>query len=264
MFKKIIRFLLGLNAASVVRGLRFGPQEFIRSCFDSLSAVHPFQSRSSDQTQKEWKAIPEVALGEILGAAKANIKLGVQKYEEGMLSSQEAIALLSILAVENPKEVLEIGTFMGHTTRAMAENLNEAIIHTVDLPPDFATQPESKDGPPKDDFHLIARRIVGREFKQQAVESRIRQHFGDTATIDFSTFGKPFFFFIDGSHTYEYCRQDSEKCFLSCGGAGTFLWHDCDTGHPGVVKFISEWRALGRNICRIQGTALAYWKGGQV
>jgi hypothetical protein len=86
------------------------------------------------------------------------------------------------------------------------------------------------------------------------------QHFGDTANFNFSKFGNPTFFFIDGSHTYEYCENDSEKCLALCQGKGLFLWHDCDHSHPGVVRFISEWRAAGRNIARIEGTGLAYWK----
>jgi hypothetical protein len=258
--KKFLQFLLGLNVASMIRGWRFGFPEFIRSGFASLDVVHPREARDHKELQDQLQSIPVVDLGEILGAAKVAIKLNVQKYDEGMLSSHEAIALLSILVVEQPKEVLEIGTFKGHTTRAMAENLPEAIVHTVDLPADFSPQQDSKGGPPKDDFHLISRRVVGCEFKGQAVERRVRQHFGDSAVIDFRQFGQPTFFFVDGSHTYEYCKQDTEKCFALCEGAGTFFWHDCDIGHPGVVKFVSEWRSLGRNIVRIKGTALAYWK----
>ena len=260
MVKKLIQFLLGLNGASIVRGLRLGFPEFINGCFASLDAAHPRQDRIESQRKRQLKSIPEATLKEILGPRKTTIKLNVQPYDDVMLPYNEAMALLSILTAENPREVLEIGTFMGHTTRAMAENLPNAIVHTVDLPPDFS-RPENPDpNMPKDDFHLIERRVVGREFKGQAMEKCIRQHFGDTATINFQEFGKPAFFFIDGSHTYEYCKQDSEKCFELCGGAGTFLWHDCDAGHPGVVNFISEWRALGRNIARIEGTAIAYWK----
>ena len=251
---------MGLNGASVVRGLRLGFPEFVNSGFASFGAAHPLQDRHDHRLRKELKSIPEVALDEILGDRKATVKLNVQKYEDGMLPVHEALVLLSILVAEHPKEVLEIGTFMGHTTRAMAENLASSIIHTVDLPPDFSALQGSNGGPPKDDFHLIRRRVVGREFKGQAVEQRIKQHFGDTALMDFNEFGRPTFFFIDGSHTYEYCKQDSEKCFALCGGAGTFLWHDCDPGHPGVVEFILEWRTLGRNIARIENTAVAYCK----
>jgi hypothetical protein len=251
---------MGINGASVLRGIRLGPAEFVRGSLAGFGAAHPLQDRVHNHLQREWQAIPEINLDEILGPRKAQIKLNVQKHEDGIMPSHEAMAVLSILAAENPREVLEIGTFMGHTTRAMAENLPESIIHTLDLPPDFSPQEDAAGGPPKDDFHLIARRVVGREFKGHLVERRIRQHFGDTAVINFHEIGRPTFFFIDGSHTYEYCRQDSEKCFELCGGTGTFLWHDCDPTHPGVLKFISEWRAQGRNIARIAGTNVAYWR----
>lgn len=260
MSKKIIQFLLGLNGASIVRGLRLGFREFLNGCLASLCAAHPFQDRAENRSRRELQKIPEILLDEILGSRKVAITLPVQKYEDGMLPSHEAMALLSILAAERPGEVLEIGTYMGHTTKAMAENLIDSIIHTVDLPPDYSARNDSAGGPPKDDFHLIGQRAVGREFKGQAAESRIRQHFGDTATINFKEFGQPTFFFIDGSHTYEYCKQDSEKCFTLCAGKGVFLWHDCDATHPGVIRFVQEWRSQGRNIVRLAGTALAYWK----
>ena len=205
------------------------------------------------------KAIPEITLDEILGDKKPEIKLTVQSHEDGMLHVNEAHVLLSLIVLENPKEVLEIGTYMGHTTRAMAENLNGSVIHTIDLPLDFSTSQTSNNTPKKDDFHLINRRIVGREFKGRNCEKRIVQHFGDTATMDFKKIGQPTFFFIDGSHTYDYCKQDSEKCLAVCPSGGIFLWHDCDEWHPDVVRFIHEWRAAGKDIKRIKGTYLAYW-----
>jgi hypothetical protein len=260
MLKKSLKFLFGLNGAAVVRGLRLGFPELLNGSCASFDIAHPRQDRIENQNQRQVELIPEITLDEILGARKAPILLTVQKYEDGILPFHEALALLSILVAENPREALEIGTFMGHTTKAMAENLPHSIIHTVDLPPDFSLEHDPKGGPPKDDFHLIGRRIVGREFKGQAVEQRIRQHFGDSAVIDFKEFGKPAFFFVDGAHTYEYCKQDSEKCLALGGGAGTFMWHDVDQTHPGVVKFILEWRNMGRNICRVKDTALAYWK----
>ena len=260
MIKKSVQFLLGLNGASVIRGLRLGLPEFVNGTFSSLGAAHPLQDRARNQTERKLESIPQTTIGEILGARKTAIKLNVQRYEDGMMPVNDAIALLSILTVEKPKEVLEIGTFMGHTTKAMAENLPEATIHTLDLPPDFSIQQDPKDGPPKDDFHLITKRVVGREFKDLPLAQRIKQHFGDTAVMSFPQLSKPAFFFIDGSHTYEYCKLDSEKCFAACGGGGIFLWHDCDIAHPGVIQFVLEWRALGRNIVRIEGTSLAYWK----
>src|SRR4029077_17463683 len=102
--------------------------------------------------------------------------MSVMRYEDGMLPSNEAMALLSILVAESPDEVLEIGTYMGHTTRQIAETLETAIIDTVDLPEDFSVEPDPEQNLPKDDFHLITRRIVGREFKGHPRASRIKQH----------------------------------------------------------------------------------------
>src|SRR5271167_4526548 len=117
MSRNCLQFLMGLNGASVVRGLRFGFAEFASSCIASLVAVHPRQSQTDYRLLKELKSIPEITLDEILGTRKVEIKLCVQQYEGGRLPDNEAMVLLSILAAENPREVLEIGTFMGHTTR---------------------------------------------------------------------------------------------------------------------------------------------------
>ena len=259
--KRFIQFLLGLNLASIIRGLRFGFGQFVEACYKSLSSVYPLQDRKQVKDMEDLKSIPEVSLDEILGDRKVQIKLTMQKHEDGLMWTQDAEALLSILLLEKPKEVLEIGTFMGHTARTMAENLPGCIVHTVDLPLDFSSSQETPASmPPKDDFHLINRRVVGREFKGTEWEKQIVQHFGDTAGMDFQKIGQPTFFFIDGSHTYEYCKLDSEKCFAVCGGKGVFLWHDCDEWHPEVVRFVNEWRSAGRNIVRIKGTYLAYWK----
>ena len=206
------------------------------------------------------KAIPVSSLDEILGATKAQIHLTIQRYEDGILPSNQAMALLAIAVASAPKVALEIGTFMGHTTRQLAMNLPEAMIHSVDLPLDFKPEQDNVVEKKKDDFHLIARRQVGREYRGTPYESRIRQHFIDTAIWDFKAADGASLFFIDGSHTYDYCKNDSDRCFELCRGKGVFLWHDCDDTHPGVVKALLEWRALGRNIVRIEGTPIAYWK----
>lgn len=204
--------------------------------------------------------IPEIGLDEVLAGRAVAIPQFDMGYEDGMLPGGEAVALLSILVAEAPREVLEIGTLMGHTATRMAESLESATIHTVDLPIDYAREHDPEITLPKDDFHLIASRVVGREYQGRACAARIHQHLCDTATWDFQEAGHPTFFFIDGSHTYEYCKNDSEKCFALCGGQGLFLWHDCDWGHPGVEQLISEWREQGRDIRRISGTSIAYWK----
>ena len=251
--KQFLKLLLGFNAASIVHLIRLDPLGFRRSCARAFASAR--SREKSDSVQ-----IPEIQLGDVLGERRPLIRLSVVRPEDGMLPSDQAMALISILVAEAPSEVLEIGTYMGHTTRQIAENLDRATVHTVDLPPSFSAARDHEQNLPKDDFHLIASRVVGREFRGQPCADRIRQHLADTASWNFRDAGRPTFFFIDGSHTYGYCKNDSEKCFELCGGRGVFLWHDCDQFHPGVVRLLTEWRSQGRDIRRISQTPLAYWK----
>jgi hypothetical protein len=256
---RYLEALQGFNFAALRRGVQEGPRTLGRASWAAYVAAQSAANRQEAIVRRQLNQIPIVPLADLLGDRKCQVNLRVMKYEDGMTWYRDAIVLLSLLVAERPREVLEIGTYMGHTARAMAENLETSTIHTVDLPPDFSAEKDAGNLP-KDDFHLIARRIVGREFKGQPCEPRIVQHFGDTAVMDFSRIGRPTFFFIDGSHTYEYCKNDSEKCLALCPQGGMFLWHDCNEMYPGVVQFILEWRALGRNIVRIEETGLVYWK----
>lgn len=246
---KWLEMLAGFNPAVAIVAARFGPRRAAHLARQNFVLAAPFSD-----------PVPEVTLDQILGERKAHINLRVSAYEDGMLPLRDAVALLSIVVAEQPRTIVEIGTFMGHTARAMAENVPGATVHTIDLPPDFSAETETKTAIPKDDYHLIAKRQVGREFKGTEFEKSIVQHFGDTAQLDFQQFGRPSFFFIDGSHTYEYCKNDSEKCLEIAAPGSTFLWHDCDAAHEGVLRFLREWNAKGRDASVIHGTALGYWK----
>jgi hypothetical protein len=196
--------------------------------------------------------IPEIALEAVVN--NKAIEIYPFPYEDGQLPDYEARILMAILRAHQPKAVLEIGTFFGHTTLRMAKTLPTATIHTIDLPPNSSLVD-------KTDHHLINRRKVGREFRNRPECSRIVQYLADTATFDFIQIKepRPTFFFIDGSHSYEYCKNDSEKCYALCNGHGTFVWHDADMNHPEVLKFLEEWYANGRDIRIIAGTRLAYY-----
>jgi len=205
--------------------------------------------------------IPDIHLSEIVPEPDLFIPFECLPYEDGQLPDDQARILLTILKAAQPAEVLEIGTFFGHTTLRMASVLPAVIIHTVDLPLDFkASDPAVLT---KTDHHLINRRnTVGREFlARQDLRNRIVQHYADTYSWDFREAGHPSFYFIDGSHSYEYTKCDSEKCYDLCDGKGLFIWHDVDENHMGVVRLLDEWRILGRDVRRISGTPLGYYDG---
>lgn len=254
---KWLETCLGISPAAVIRAMRSGPRHGAKAARRSFKTSAPFAA----MTGIGPLGLPERSLDQLLGDRNAMIALKVTAYEDGMLPLRDALPLLSLAVAAEPRTIVEIGTYMGHTARALAQNLPSATIHTIDLPPDFSpTNGTNTTGIPKDDFHLIAKRQVGREFRGTEYEARIVQHFADTAEFDFGQIGGAAFFFIDGSHTYEYCKNDSEKCLGIAEPGATFLWHDCDEAHDGVVRFAHEWRRQGREIVVIADTALAYWR----
>ena len=205
---------------------------------------------------RQLRSLPAIWPDKIMGKPE-NVRLQIGKYEDGMLPVEDLVILIYLLAREQPAQVLEIGTYMGHTTRAIAENCPRTLVHTLDLPPAFDAKADIVKLP-KDDFHLIEKREVGREFAGLPCAERIRQHFGDSATWDFYNAVGATCFFIDGAHTYEYVKNDTIKCFELCNGLGIFLWHDVDDRHSGVVRYLSELRSSGKAIVRFANSQLAY------
>jgi hypothetical protein len=193
--------------------------------------------------------IPRVSLSKIVNRPIIRVD-GAYSYVDGSLPWCDLVALLSILVDRSPHRVMEIGTFNGHTTRMMALNLPDAEIHTIDLPEGFSNNGA---GMAKDDWHLISARRVGSEYLADASIKSVKQHFGDTAVYDFPVAD---FFFIDGSHNYDYVRNDTEKALMS-PAIKILIWHDCDRNHPDVIRWLLEMIQSGNHVRHIEGTNLA-------
>lgn len=158
----------------------------------------------------------------------------------------QLVILLSLLKDANPAEMLEIGTFTGFTTKFLADAMPNTVVHTLELPPEFDGQGglEKSDN----DYIVAGRHFIGQAFRDDP--KNIIQHFGDSATFDFSTIGHPTFCFIDGSHTYDYVMNDTRK-FRSICPHGSIVWHDVAEGHDEVVRALIDLRGEGLDIYRI-------------
>lgn len=250
--------ICGANAATALRLVRYGPKDALRRAVKAYSIINPLQGRSASSSRKLLQSIPEVPLDDIVPSPEPILVDGRYAEAEGCMPLHELVRLLAIAKHANPAGVLEIGTYFGSTTLNLALNLPGSKIHTADLPPEYAGEAGEL---PKDDFHLIRSRRVGAAFLGTPQATMITQHFGDTAEYDFGKITDPLdFFFIDGSHTYAYARSDTLRCAEVARSVSTFIWHDCDESHPGVVRWISEMRSAGLPVVRITGTSAAYMK----
>jgi hypothetical protein len=261
--KKLAKGLLSLNIASAIRLARFGPKDARRRLSAAYQQIDPFGAPrdangvATDECREILARIPEVALTAIVSGHPIIKVDSTYSYYDGSLPWRDILAILGVLVDRAPRCLLEIGTFNGHTTRLLALNMPSATIHTVDLPEGFDVDLDSSPIP-KDDFHLIASRKVGIEYRSDPTIKNVVQHFGDTATWDFGAAEGATFYYIDGAHTYEYARNDTEKALAAARGRdATLLWHDCDETHLGVVSWLEEMSSQGHPVRRIAGTNLA-------
>jgi len=172
--------------------------------------------------------------------------------ESGGISGDEALFIAALVQKMQPMRILEIGTFLGRTTRLLVAN-SGCMVHTLDLGEDKTTKL------PASNLALINKNRVGEAVKGSPF---IEQHLGDSATYDFKKIGFADLFFIDGSHTYEYVKNDTEKCMAIAlkKPKSIFLWHDVGPGCPGVQRYIWKLRKKGYDIKRIKNTSLGYLK----
>ena len=250
--------LLALSGASLVRTLRKGPRAGRKSLEDAYHAVDPFSAAERRRERLLLQRIPERPLTKIV-AWPEEIALDLRYADvSGSTPIRDMAVILALAIAQQPKAVLEFGTFFGSATANLARNLPEAIVHTIDLPPDPVEAQRLTEGKPVDDVNLIESRQLGRAFRGTPFERRIVQHEGDTATYDYSRVeGEVSFFLIDGSHTYEYAKSDTLRAFALAQGPSTFVWHDCDEIHPGVTQWLGELLDAGLAVERIEGTVVA-------
>ncbi len=255
----LLKALLSLNGASVVRALRLGPRQGANSLQRAYQAVDPFSTRERRPELLLVQAIPEIDAAEAF-SWPSELKLDLRFADvSGSTPIRDIVSMLALAVAQQPKAMLEFGTFWGSTTANLALNLPYAVVHTIDLPPDLSEARALTAGKPVDDVYLIESRQLGKAFRGSPLAERIVQHAGDTATYDYSVIRDPMsYFLVDGSHTYEYAKSDTLTSFRLATGRSTIVWHDCDELHPGVTRWLGELIRAGLPVRRIAGTAAAY------
>ena len=200
-------------------------------------------------------------LGDLFpGILDTTVRLSAREWrrEAGMLPLPELVMLAAICAHLRPRVVLEIGTYLGSSTLALASNSPaEAEIYTLDLPPSmqetrYPLEIGSIRGTP---FRL------GERYQGSAVEGKIRQLTGDSASFDFSPwYGRAEVIFVDGNHAYENVRADSRNAFRCLRPGGVIVWDDYHPQYgPGVMRALHEF--TDRTILRIADTRFAVYAG---
>ena len=143
--------------------------------------------------------------------------------------------------------MFEFGTASGRTSYLWARNSGPSSkIHTLTLHPD---QEHAYNNPSKEKEQAdpsAINEITYNSFIYSDTEQaqKIKQHFGDSQKFDESQFLKKCdLLFIDGSHSYVFVKNDTEKALRMLKPGGFIIWHDYrnDVEHTqGVYRFLNE------------------------
>ena len=206
-----------------------------------------------------WSPIPAVTLAQLFPREPSGpnpfVCLLPGTQGGGSINVFESFLLSSLVKMVAPRAILEIGTFRGGTTWHLFHNAPpETIVYTFDLP-EGAT--------PKDITDRELAMTTTREFLPES--PRVRLRLVDTRTWNGTLESKVQLAFIDGNHSYDGVRNDTEKAMGLLDEDGCLCWHDClgrDYGY-GVHRYLVQLRAGGLRIFRVQGvheiSSLAIW-----
>jgi hypothetical protein len=181
---------------------------------------------------------------------------------DGNVSLLELLILCTIAKEHRVASAFEIGTFNGRTALNLALNMPaDGNVYTLDLPSTQAT--EVAGIMERGNLHYVHNHTPGELFKKFDGENRaqITQLLGDSATFDYSPYnGKMDLVFIDGAHSHDYVKRDTETAFgLLRDGKGFVFWHDYDAC-IGVIEYVDELSQKNPDlkIGHIANTKMAY------
>lgn len=166
--------------------------------------------------------------------------------------------LAGVTRLLQPKKIFEVGTFMGRTTSVLLMNAPaEATVYSLDLPPDS----KQVEGEMIDfDYRLIKRRKLAAWVHELGLQKNFQQLLSDSLLFDPAPYRDSIELgFIDGAHSYQYVKNDTEKMAIMMSERGLVLWHDY--GGKGRFRPLAaylESLAEKAPFYRIAGTTLAW------
>ena len=220
-----------------------------------------------DRSDAAWMAVrraefaahvhfPTVSLAEIAGTSGDVVLPQPSLKREGVGNANYYYALGAIARAIQPRTILEIGTYLGLGALTFALNTAaECRIFTIDLPDDTleATR-EAGDW----QFVENSRGRVGSAWRTYPpeVSGKIIQLRGDSLTIELERAGHPDLIFIDGGHSYEIVKSDTERALSILAPGGALLWDDYGMfWQDDVVRYL-DGLSDSLEMVRLEGTDL--------
>lgn len=175
------------------------------------------------------------------------------------ISLLESAALVALMKSTRAKRIFEFGTYKGVSTTQMAVNLSpDGLIYTLDLPEEGKVKVALQIS--KKSEQVIADETGKGSLIPQDLLRQIVFLKEDSASFDPKPFEETMHLvFVDGAHSSDYVRNDTEKGWRMLRDGGVIAWHDCTPSHRDVVKYL---RCFPAKVMLVRGTSFAFaYKG---
>ena len=247
--------VLGTNLISL--RLLTTPRQMIYYVSENLFLYQTLNSKRGIPQKNVCEVLPSQDLETITLGSLRSGKTWFFNYSS---FASDIINLCLLAQIIKPEVVFEIGTYEGYTAFQLALNSPAvARIYTLDLPKEAASGP--KLSTTAVDREKIEEYLSPKEylFHGSKAADKIVCLYGDSADFDFSSFHqKVDLFFIDGAHSYEYVKSDTQNALQCCHPGSVIAWHDFGRiGINGVFRFILE-LAKDHEIYSVPGGSLAF------
>jgi predicted O-methyltransferase YrrM len=176
-----------------------------------------------------------------------SIPVGAINEESGHSNQVDLLYVAAMAKARGAVNIFEIGTYQGRTTYHLAAASPNARVTTLNLPPEK-------------DPSVAA--FLGIVYKGTDKENQITQLFADSQEFDPNPYtGQMDYIFVDGDHSYELVKNDTEKALVMLKPGGMIVWHDYAAKSPGVVRYIKEF-SQSRSVFRLKHTCLIVYIDG--
>jgi hypothetical protein len=199
---------------------------------------------------------PTTTLDRLIASCENNTRVSLSLFPKWdcSISPIESFCLALLMCQVCAKRVFEFGTYLGVSTTQFALSVEPGgIVFTLDLPEDDPRYRLIIDDP--SERALAAAPDKGRLIPKQLCPQIvfIREDSADFDEIPYV--GTIDFVFVDGAHSLDYVRNDSEKGWRMLRSRGIIAWHDCRPQDPDVVRYLLD---CPYGPTRIEGTSIAF------
>lgn len=229
--------------------LRAVPANDLAEYTGLYSNIDKFGEQSRFNALHKQVRIREVTLSDVFGEEidKVEAPYGTVNETTGKPNQAELFIVNVLARHRGARNIFEFGTFTGRSTYYFTGATPDTRVITLDLPP----------GP--------GRTIpdVGLYFIKSDREDRITQLLTDSRKFDPAPYEKKMdFIFVDGDHSYEGVKNDTEKAFKMLAPGGVILWHDYGASSDlGLVRYFVEFTQQ-TPLFRIKKTSLLLYVDG--